>query len=69
MRTVSLRQSDLVHQGCATPGCTEDHDVLYLHSICHPRSKTESFYTHSTGLVTVQCGTCKKFIASFKVAA
>jgi hypothetical protein len=66
---MSLYREDLDHQGCATPNCTHDHSVIFLHGRCHPQAATETKYVKATGTIEVSCVRCKRHIASIHVAS
>lgn len=51
---------------CATPGCTEPHGPLVMHSRCHPKSPT--WVTYADGVMTVSCAKCDTMIIEVAVA-
>jgi hypothetical protein len=64
-------QSDLASQGCSMPNCDgnhEGHATLYIHGRCHPRAHSIVAYDKPTGILSVNCGTCKKLITEFQIA-
>lgn len=60
-----LTATDFDAMQCATPNCTDDHDVLYLHGMCHQGSPTWAFY--SNGILTIECATCNQKVASIQI--
>jgi hypothetical protein len=66
--TVTLTQEDLDGEQCATPGCTENHSVLFINSICHPTRPIEAAYYKADGTLRVRCVRCGRPVAVFQVA-
>lgn len=66
--TSPLTQSALDTMGCGTPDCGHDHTVLYLLSICHPKTGLEASYDKRTGVLTLRCKLCKKETGAVVVA-
>jgi hypothetical protein len=64
-----LTRAKLDSMGCGMPDCGHDHTVLYLHSRCHPASGVSAHYDKRTGTLTINCRSCKTFIAEIAVAA
>jgi len=54
--------------GCATPNCGHDHSTLFLHGACHLGAGNEVQYTKATGVLTIRCNQCKRFVAAVQVA-
>jgi len=49
------------------PGCTHDHSVLWLCSLCHPTEGLEVAYEKATGVLTVTCQVCETLVARILV--
>ena len=65
---MSLTREDLDRGGCAEPGCTHDHSVLYLHAKCHPYAAVEAAYSKATGTLEVRCYRCKALVVELQIA-
>jgi hypothetical protein len=65
---MALTRKKLDEMGCGMPNCDHDHTVLYFHSRCHLAAGTTAKYDKRTGLVTMMCRECEKFICEIKVA-
>jgi hypothetical protein len=53
---------------CGTPGCTEDHSVLYLNARCHPESGTRARYIKKDRVLIIDCLECGRRVAYIAVA-
>jgi hypothetical protein len=60
-------RSTLNATGCDEPGCTHDHSVLWLCSLCHPTEGLEVAYEKATGVLTVTCKVCETLVARILV--
>jgi hypothetical protein len=62
----ALTQADLASAKCAV----DEHgtEELYLHGACHPSAGTRAHYDKKTGVLTVDCRQCRKFIVAIQVA-
>lgn len=56
-------------------GCQHRHHAgdepcveLYLHSRCHPDLPTWAVYNKATGVLTVECASCKATVARLRIA-
>ena len=55
----ALTQNELNPMGCCTPGCTDDHSVLYMHPRCHDEG-IEARYEKQSGHFIVSCAVCER---------
>jgi hypothetical protein len=55
---------------CDAPGCTEDHDTLYLHGRCHPDSPTWTKIVRLArgSVAVVECAECNRTITQLLLA-
>jgi len=53
-----LKRDRLDSMQCATPGCTEDHGPMYLHSNCHSVDPPLARTYPDTGTVAIACSVC-----------
>jgi hypothetical protein len=65
---ITLTQEDLDGEQCATPGCTEDHSVLFINPHCHPTRAIEPAYYKADGTLRVRCARCQRPVAVFQIA-
>ena len=65
-KTRGLRREQLDHATCSTPGCTEKHDVLYVHPKCHPNTPVVILY-FADGTIEVSCKRCQAFIVCIAI--
>jgi hypothetical protein len=65
---MELTRKALDTMGCGMPNCKHDHTVLYFHSRCHPGSGITAKYDKCSGLVTIMCRKCEKYVCKVKVA-
>jgi len=70
MTTLNRKDLDRITAGkCSEPKCAEAHGgLLFFHSKCHPDAPTWASYQHESGVVKVECATCRAFIFDFKVS-
>jgi len=66
MTTLSREQLD--GMGCATPNCTHDHSMFYLHSRCHTATGVHVTYYKATGTLKIICARCERPVAEIAVA-
>ncbi len=64
-----LHREELDRQGCASPDCTHDHSVLFLHGRCHPSANVTAAYHKKSGVLEIRCGRCTTLVAEIAVAA
>lgn len=70
MSTSPLTRRELDAQVCGNPACThEAHDELFLSPGCHPGGGVTVSYHKDTGVLTIRCHHCERFITSIGVAA
>jgi len=48
--------------------CDDPDYELYLHGRCHPSAGTRASYDKRTGVLTISCRQCRRFIADLKIA-
>ena len=58
----------IIASGCQAPGCTHDHDTLFLHGKCHLKADVEVSYTKDSSEIIVACAVCQKEIIRVAVA-
>jgi len=63
-----VTQADLLQRGCAVPGCTHDHSVLYPRARCHTRG-LDAEYSKEHGTLTLTCYECNSLVVVFQIAA
>ena len=63
---MALTRKELDRMQCGTPGCEEEHSVLFFHAACHPGAGTWARY--EAGEVTVECARCRQVVAVIAVA-
>lgn len=59
---------ELSQMGCEMTGCHHDHNLVYFHGQCHPRSPVWAAYEKATGTLIIRCARCDEFIARIGVA-
>lgn len=64
---MNATSEQLDRMGCGSPRCTHNHDVLYLHSNCHPECDLEVAYHKATHQLLVMCSFCKKKVLAVEV--
>jgi len=55
---MSLTQTDLNQKQCGAPGCTKNHDVIFIHCPEHPRGHLVVGYHKADGTLRVICKEC-----------
>jgi hypothetical protein len=65
----ALTRTDLDQIGCSEPGCTENHDVLFMHPTCCLTAEgAEVRYEKLTGELIITCNTCDGEMCRISVA-
>lgn len=67
VRTTGMSRAELDPIRCGTPGC-ECGGPLFLSPVCHQGGPVLVSYDWTTGLLTVTCADCERFVASIVVA-
>ena len=63
-----VTKNELNVMGCGNPNCREDHNILYMHSSCHPEAGLDAMYSKPTGTMHLICRECEDTVLSVKVA-
>ncbi len=61
-------RKDLDQYQCSTPGCTENHDQIHLHSMCHEGYPLRAMYDKISGTLLITCAMCDKPVELIAVA-
>jgi hypothetical protein len=64
---VTLTQRELDAVGCATPGCTHDHSVLYFHPRCCDGAGISARYEKDSGELVIACAECEREVVRIAV--
>lgn len=58
-----MKFNELWTMTCSMENCThEDHGTMYIHSRCHIKSPTWTYFNPETGELVIECAKCKKVI-------
>jgi len=63
-----LTREKLNQCGYDEPNCTDSHDVLFIHPMCHEEGLSAS-YDKATGALMLSCHVCGRPITEILVAA